>query len=152
MKKRVLSVLLCLIFLASPMLLAGCGEKEEIKVSLNTTNYDKFLSVNITYSDLVIIDTGNDYVRFYDKTCIGTLTTKKKMTLNCFLDCEITFTFSSTGLWALKPTKIKINMPSDGEASVSFVLTQEETIFTTNFPSISELRVDSITGFVVYSQ
>lgn len=153
MKKRVLSVLLCLMFLASPILLAGCGEKEEIKVSLNTTNYDKFLSVNITYSDLSMINVSDDnnIYNWYDKVCIGNILIQTRVE-GFFSNCEIEFSFFSTRSWNLNPNKIKMNVSYHGESYSSFILTKGETILKTVLPSISDLKVDSITGFVVYSQ
>lgn len=123
-------MILCLLILLSSAALIGC--KKETRIELNEYNYEEYLAINVTYSELTLIrdtlaiETGDDY---YFKTCLGTISIKprKKCVFeNCYVYLTVDivgwYTFSSTSVPPdePKPATALVALPYDGIAEATF--------------------------------
>lgn len=148
MKKiaSVLAVVLSLLMFT----LVGCSNNDKSKVSrieLTLDNYQKYLGVNLYYTDQQAIPLEN---KRYDLYCTGHFETVKR--IDCTFE-NVTITYASPDIygWFTNPGGLEAVVSHEGISHTSFGLTNEQSSAIIFYPSanLTYATVKNISGFAV---
>jgi hypothetical protein len=146
--RRLLILLISLLLIFGSFTFCSCITTETTynKIELTESNYDKYIAINIYFSDGVAVLTQDNK---YDTACIGNVETSKRT--DCiFEDVSILIKPSVSTLTYDFVSSVYLNLDINGNAHASFsCYANDKTLIRFPYAGKSAVVVSTISGYVL---
>lgn len=157
MFKKLLSLILLVVFLFPCTMLTACKNEEPVEeykeITLTTDNYSDYIAINVYYTDYNVLpsDKTGQYTTYYHAYCIAHIETSRKMDCH-FQNVTIRFAYKDSVLWtspSYAKTRTTLDYNGYSHSTISLELLHDSTQIEFPISSASFIKITEITGIAI---